>query len=399
LKAEKNNYHYVAKTLEGLEEVLERELIVLGARNTRILTHAVSFDGDKSLMYAANFRCRTALRILRHVTSFSFTSEMEFYKILNEIRWEQYITPEQHISVEATTADSFMSNVRFIEQKTKEAIVDRFRSIYGQRPAVNNFNPDLLININIAEDICQVFADSSCESLHHRGYRVTNGKDPLNEVLAAGMILMSGWDHRSDFFDPMCGSGTLLIEAAMIANNIPAGSYRKDYGFMHWKDYDKNLYQRVMEAGFKEQTEADIQICGSDASEENLESGIQNIRAAKLHKDIFVSLNSLEDLDPDIDQPGIIMTDLPYDAQSDASEVEALYRMIGENLKQKFVGFQAWILSGNYSAMAQFDLKPSKKITLVNGHTECRFMKFDLTEENKKVSSSKHDEATEIDFS
>jgi len=388
----------VAKTLEGLEEVLERELIVLGARNTRILTHAVSFDGDKSLMYAANFRCRTALRILRHVTSFSFTSEMEYHKILNEIRWEHYITPEQHIAVEATTSDSFMSNVRFVEQRTKEAVTDRFRSIYGQRPAINNFNPDLFININISEDICQVFADSSSESLHHRGYRITNGKNPLNEVLAAGMVMMSGWDHRSDFFDPMCGSGTLLIEAAMIANNIPAGSYRKDYGFMHWKDYDKNLFQRVMDEGFNQQTEADIQICGSDASEENLEAAIQNIKAAKLHKDIFVSHNSLEELDPDIDQPGIIMTDPPYDAQSDPAEVEALYTMIGENLKQKFTGFQAWILSGDFAVLAQMNLKPSKKFSLVNGHTACRFMKFDLSEETKKVSS-KHDDSAEIDFS
>ena len=388
----------MAKTLEGLEEVLERELIVLGARNTRILTHAVSFDGDKSLMYAANFRCRTALRILRHVTSFSFTSEMEFHKILNEIRWEQYITPEQHIAVEATTSDSFMSNVRFVEQRTKEAVTDRFRSIYGQRPSINNFNPDLFINISISEDICQVFADSSSESLHHRGYRITNGKNPLNEVLAAGMIMMSGWDHRSDFFDPMCGSGTLLIEAAMIANNIPSGSYRKDYGFMHWKDYDKNLFQRMMEEGFNQQTEADIQICGSDASEENLEAAIQNIKAAKLHKDIFVSHNSLEELDPDIDQPGIIMTDPPYDVQSDPAEVEALYSMIGENLKQKFIGFQAWILSGDFAALALMNIKPSKKISLVNGHTACRFMKFDLSEETKKVSS-KHDDSAEIDFS
>ncbi len=388
----------MAKTLEGLEEVLERELIVLGARNTRILTHAVSFDGDKSLMYAANFRCRTALRILRHITSFSFTSEMEYHKILNEIRWEHYITPEQHIAVEAATSNSFMSNVRFVEQRTKEAVTDRFRSIYGQRPSINNFSPDLFIHINISEDICQVFADSSCESLHHRGYRVTNGTNPLNEVLAAGMILMSGWDHRSDFFDPMCGSGTLLIEAAMIANNIPAGSYRKDYGFMHWKDYDKNLFQRVMEDGFNQQTEADIQICGSDASEENLEAAIQNIKAAKLHKDIFVSHNSLEELDPDIDQPGIIMTNPPYDAQSDPAEVEALYRMIGENLKQKFVGFQAWILSGDFAALALLNLKPSKKISLVNGHIDCRFMKFDLTEETKKVSA-KHDDSVEIDFS
>ena len=270
----------MAKTLHGLEEVLERELIVLGARNTRILKQAVSFDGDKALMYAANFRCRTAMQILRHITSFSFNSENEFLKVLNEVRWEQYIKPEQVVTVEATTDNTYHGQNRNIEMKTKDAVFERFRSIYGQKPVYSSNNPDLQINIHIEDDICSVSVNSSGEPLNKRGYCVSKTKTPLNEVLAAGTVLLSGWDQRSDFFDPMCGSGTLLIEAAMIANNIPCGSYRKDYGFKHWKDYDKNLLQKVMEDGFNEQTEADIQIIGSDPSEENIEFATNNIRCA-----------------------------------------------------------------------------------------------------------------------
>ena len=385
LKVVKNNFHYVAKTLQGLEEVLERELIGLGAKNTRILKQAVSFDGDKALMYAANFRCRTALKILRHITSFSFNSENEFFKILNEVRWEQYIKPEQVFCVEATTDDTYHGQNRNIEIKTKDAVLERFRSIYGQKPPYSSNNPDLQINIHIEDEICMVSADSSGVPLKIRGYRVSDTANSLNEVLAAGMVLLSGWDQRSDFFDPICGSGTLLIEAAMIANNIPCGSYRKDYGFKHWKDFDKNLLQKVMEDGFNEQTEADIQIIGSDPSQENIDSAVTNLRSAKLHKDIFLSHSSLEELDPEIDKPGIVMTNLPVliDAEDvDAekiSEEESRYQQIGDTLKNKFTGFSLWILCSEINAFKQINLKTIKKLALYNGLSECRFVKFDLS--------------------
>jgi putative N6-adenine-specific DNA methylase len=378
----------VAKTLKGLEEVLERELIGLGARNTRILKQAVSFDGDKALMYAANFRCRTALQILRHITSFSFDSENEFFKILNEVRWEQYIKPEQVITIEATTDNSYHEQNRNIEMKTKDAVFERFRSIYGQKPVYSSNNPDLQINIHIEDDICNVSVNSSGDPLNNRGYCVSKTETPLNEVLAAGTVLLSGWDQRSDFFDPICGSGTLLIEAAMIANNIPCGSYRKDYGFKHWKDFDKNLLQKVMEDGFNEQTEADIQIIGSDPSKENIESATNNIRCARLHKDIFLSHTLIEELDPEIDKPGIVITNL--DASVD-DEKANLYQSLGENLKKKFTGFQLWILSTDLPALKQINLKTLKTIVLYIDSSEYHFVKFELSE-----NSVREDEVADI---
>jgi putative N6-adenine-specific DNA methylase len=379
----------VAKTLHGLEEILERELIVLGARNTRILKQAVSFDGDKALMYAANFRCRTALQIQRHITSFSFDSENEFFKILNEIRWEQYIKPEQVMCVVATTDNSYQGQNRNIEMKTKEAVQERYRSIYGQKPGYSSNNYDLQIVIDIEDDICAVLANSSGEPLNKRGYRVSDTAAPLNEVLAAGAVILSGWDLKSDFFDPICGSGTLLIEAAMVANNIPSGTYRKDYGFKHWKDFDKHLLDKVMEEGFNEQTEADIQIIGSDPSKANIDSAIENIRNAKLHKDIFLSHTLLEELDPEIDKPGIVMTNLPValDPENDAEEA-TLYAKIGDNLKKKFTGFQFWVLCPETDALNHINLKTLKKIVLLQNAAEFHLEKFELSEDSVRVEEN-----------
>ena len=373
----------MAKTLHGLEEVLERELIGLGARNTRILNQAVSFDGDKALMYAANFRCRTALQIQRHITSFSFNSENEFFKILNEIRWEQFIKPEQVMCVVASTDNTYQGQNRNIEMKTKEAVHERYRSIYGLKPGYSSTNYDLQIIINIEEDICAVLANSSGEPLNKRGYRVSETSTSLNEVLAAGAIILSGWDQKSDFFDPICGSGTLLVEAAMIANNIPSGTYRKDFGFKHWKDFDNHLLEKVMEEGFNEQTEADIQIIGSDPSKTNIDSAIENIRSAKLHKDIFLSHTLLEDLDPEIDKPGIVMTNLPVaiDPENNAEEV-ALYEKIGENLKKKFTGFHLWLLCYDIDPLKQINLKTIKKLVLLQNLAAYHLVKFELTEDS-----------------
>ncbi|MDP4290315.1 MAG: N-6 DNA methylase [Bacteroidota bacterium] len=390
MKVNKNNFHYVAKTFHGLEEVLERELIGLGASNTRILDQAVSFDGDKALMYAANFRCRTALQIQRHITSFSFNSENEFYRILNELRWEQYIKPEQVMCVVASTDDSYQGQNRKIEMATKDAVQERFRSIYGVKPAYSSNNYDLQIIIRIEEDICIVSANSSGDPLNKRGYQVSKTENALNEVLAAGVVILSGWDQKSDFFDPLCGSGTLLIEAAMVANNIPSGTFRQDYGFKHWKDFDQNLLQKVMDDGFNEQTEADIQIIGSDPNEENIALAAENIRNAKLHKDIFLSHTLLEELDPDIDKPGIVMTNLPVakDPESD-EEVKSLYVKIGDHLKKKFDGFHLWILCTDPEALNQINLKSTKKLVLLRDAVEFHLEKFELTEDSVRTDVPK----------
>jgi putative N6-adenine-specific DNA methylase len=379
----------VARTFHGLEEILERELIGLGARNTRILTEAVSFDGDKALMYAANFRCRTALQILRHITSFSFNSENEYAKILSEIRWEQYIKPEQVMCVVASTDNSYQGQNRNIEMKTKEAVQERYRSIYGLKPGYSSNHYDLQIVIHIEDDICIVSANSSGDSLNKRGYKVSDNAISFNEILAAGAVILSGWDQKSDFFDPICGSGALLVEAAMIANNIPSGTYRKDFGFKHWKDFDPYLFQKAMEEGFNEQTEADIQIIGSDPTKENIDSAIENIRSAKLHKDIFLSHAQLEELDPEIDKPGIVMMQLPValDPENNDAEV-ALYEKIGDNLKRKFNGFHLWILCSDEDALRQINLKSLKKIVLSKGSATYHLEKFELSEDSARVKEN-----------
>ena len=379
----------MAKTFHGLEEILERELIGLGARNTRILTEAVSFDGDKALMYAANFRCRTALQILRHVTSFSFNSENEFSKILSDIRWEQYIKPEQVMCVVASTDNSYQGQNRNIEMKTKEAVQERFRSIYGQKPGYSSNHHDLQITIHIEDDICIVSANSSGDSLNKRGYRISDTSNSFNEILTAGSIILSGWDQKSDFFDPICGSGTLLVEAAMIANNIPSGTYRKDFGFKHWKDFDPHMFQRMMDEGFNEQTEADIQIIGSDPTKENIDSAIENIRSAKLHKDIFLSQTQLEELDPEIDKPGIVMMQLPVALDPENNETEvALYEKIGDNLKRKFNGFHLWMLCSDEVALRQINLKSLKKIVLSKGSATYYLEKFELSENSVRAEEN-----------
>jgi putative N6-adenine-specific DNA methylase len=383
----------VAKTFHGLEEVLERELIVLGARNTRILKQAVSFDGDKALMYAANFRCRTALQILRHITSFSFNSENEFSKVISEIRWEQYIKPEQVMCVVASTDNSYQGQNRNIEMKTKEAVQERYRSIYGQKPNYNSNNYDLQINIHIDEDICVVSANSSGEPLNKRGYRVSDTANAINEVLAAGAVLLSGWDQKSDFFDPLCGSGTLLIEAAMIANNIPSGTYRKDFGFKHWKDFDQHLLDKVMEEGFNEQTEADIQIIGSDPTAANIDSATENLRSAKLHKDIFLSHTQIEELDPEIDKPGIVMTNLPVALDPENNEEElSLYQKMSEYLKIKFTGFHCWILCHDEEALKQINLKTIKKLVLSQNLATYHLNKFELSEDSVRGDENEVDD-------
>ena len=383
----------MAKTFHGLEEVLERELIVLGARNTRILKQAVSFDGDKALMYAANFRCRTALQILRHITSFSFNSENEFSKVISEIRWEQYIKPEQVMCVVASTDNSYQGQNRNIEMKTKEAVQERYRSIYGQKPNYNSNNYDLQINIHIDEDICVVSANSSGEPLNKRGYRVSETANAINDVLAAGAVLLSGWDQKSDFFDPLCGSGTLLIEAAMIANNIPSGTYRKDFGFKHWKDFDQHLLDKVMEEGFNEQTEADIQIIGSDLTAANIDSATENLRSAKLHKDIFLSHTQIEELDPEIDKPGIVMTNLPVALDPENNEEErSLYQKISEHLKIKFTGFHFWVLCYDQDALKQINLKTIKKLDLSHNLATYHLTKFELSEDSVRGDENEVDD-------
>ncbi|HNY07018.1 MAG TPA: THUMP domain-containing protein [Bacteroidales bacterium] len=379
-----NDFPMVAKTITGLEEVLAAELRALGANDVELLKRAVSFKGDKALMYKANQWSRTALRILKPLKSFTLVNEEDLYTELRQIPWEDYMDVHKTLAMDAVVNDSLFTHSHFVALRAKDAVVDYFRDKFGRRPSVNTENPDLRINIHLQNNICDISLDSSGTSLHKRGYRQIVGEAPMSEVLAAGLILLSGWDKQSNFLDPMCGSGTLLIEAALIANNIPPSTYREDFGFMKWKDFDAELWENLKNEAFDLQTEFDYKIIGSDISERNLSSAIRNVRSAHLHKDIELSVGSFENIVPP-EGTGMLITNPPYGERIQVHDIIQLYRQIGDTLKQKFAGWQTWVISGDLLAIKHIGLKPTKRITVFNGQLECKFNKFEIYEGSKKA--------------
>ncbi len=379
-----NDFPMVAKTITGLEEVLAAELRALGANDVELLKRAVSFKGDKALMYKANQWSRTALRILKPLKSFTLVNEEDLYTELRQIPWEDYMDVHKTLAMDAVVNDSLFTHSHFVALRAKDAVVDYFRDKFGRRPSVNTENPDLRINIHLQNNICDISLDSSGTSLHKRGYRQIVGEAPMSEVLAAGLILLSGWDKQSNFLDPMCGSGTLLIEAALIANNIPPSTYREDFGFMKWKDFDAELWENLKNEAFDLQTEFDYKIIGSDISERNLSSAIRNVRSAHLHKDIELSVGSFENIVPP-EGTGMLITNPPYGERIQVHDIIQLYRQIGDTLKQKFAGWQTWVISGDLLTIKHIGLKPTKRITVFNGQLECKFNKFEIYEGSKKA--------------
>lgn len=378
------DFPMIAKTITGLEEVLAAELTSLGAKDVELLKRAVSFKGDKTLMYKANQWSRTALRILKPLKSFTLTNEDDLYLELKKIPWEDYMDPYKTLAMDAVVNDSLFTHSHFVALRAKDAVVDYFRDKFGRRPSVDTENPDLRINIHLQNNICDISLDSSGVSLHKRGYRQTVGEAPLSEVLAAGMILLSGWDKKSHFIDPMCGSGTLLIEAALIANNMPPSIYRDNYGFMKWKDYDAALWENLENEAFDLQTEFDYRIIGSDISERNLSAAIRNVRSAHLHKDIELSVGAFENIVPP-DEKGMLITNPPYGERIQVKDIIGLYRQIGDTLKNKFAGWETWVISGDLNAIKYIGLKPTKRITVFNGQLECKFNKFEIYQGSKKA--------------
>ena len=374
----------LAKSPAGLEEILAGELLALGASDIELLNRAVAFEGNKKLLYAANYHCRTALRILVPVTHFSIESELDLYTKIKAIRWEDYLNNENTLAIDSTIATSIFTHSHFVSQRVKDAIVDRFREKTGERPSVDIVNPDFRINIHMYKDEVDVSFDSSGSSLHKRGYHVSNAEAPLSEVLAAGMILLSGWDGQSNFIDPMCGSGTLLIEAAMIAMNIPAGQFRDDYGFMHWKDYDKDLWEEVQNDALEQQREFEYKIVGSDISENNLRSAAANLKQARLQEEIELRVSPFQEITPPAGG-GVMVCNPPYGERIQVEDIIELYQELGDTLKKNFKGYKAWVISSDFRALKMIGLKPMKKYTLFNGQLECRYAGFDLYEGSKRA--------------
>jgi putative N6-adenine-specific DNA methylase len=374
----------VAKTMNGLEEILANELNDIGATDIEISNRAVSFKGDTSTMYKANYWCRTALHILKPIANFYIRREEDLYKKIYDIKWEEYLDETSTLAVDAVVNASVMNHSHYAALKTKDAIVDRFRDLTDRRPSVDTENPDVRINIHLFKNLCNVSIDSSGYSLHKRGYRIKTGAAPISEVLAAGMILLSGWDKKCNFIDPMCGSGTIVCEAALIANNIPPGYYRKTFGFEKWKDFDKELWEKIKTDALSDQYEFEYEIVGSDISRESVEIAIENAKSAKLHKDISFKVSSFETQIPP-EGGGVMVCNPPYGERIVPDDIIKLYQEIGNGLKKNYKGYNAWIISSDINALKFIGLRPTRKIALFNGALDCRFAKFEIYEGSKRT--------------
>ncbi|MBR0276152.1 MAG: methyltransferase [Prevotella sp.] len=397
-------FDLIAKTFMGLEPVLAKELTQLGADNVEIGRRMVSFTGDKEMMYRANFQLHTAIKILKPIYRFKAHSADEVYEAVKNIDWYEYLGQDKTFAVDAVVFSEEFRHSKFVSYKVKDAIVDQFREKTGQRPNISIANPDLRLHIHIAEDQCTLCLDSSGESLHRRGYRQESVDAPLNEVLAAGMIMMTGWQGETDFIDPMCGSGTLAIEAALIARNMAPGLFRKEFAFEKWADFDADLFDRIYNDDSAER-EFKHHIYGYDIDMKAVNTARLNVKAAGLTADITIDQQDFKDFTQP-QQPAIMVTNPPYGERISTPDLLGTYRMIGERLKHQFTGNEAWILSYREECFEQIGLKPSIKIPLYNGSLECEFRKYQMfdgkmkqfrteggvvkTEEEKRQMAEKH---------
>lgn len=369
-------FKLIAKTFMGLEPVLAQELIQLGANNVETGRRMVSFTGNKEMMYRANFQLHTAIRILKPIHTFKARSAEEVYDEIQKIEWSNYLDNKKTFSVDSVVYSEEFRNSRFVTYKVKDAIVDWFREKTGTRPNISVSNPDIRLNIHIAEDDATLSLDSSGESLHRRGYRQESVEAPLNEVLAAGMILMTGWKGDTDFIDPMCGSGTIAIEAALIARNISPGVFRKEFAFEKWADFDQELFDTIYNDDSKEK-EFTHHIYGYDIDMKAVNTARINVKAAGLSKEVTIEQADFKDFQTPTEK-SIMVTNPPYGERISTPNLLATYKMIGERLKHTFAGNDAWILSYREECFEQIGLKPSIKIPVFNGSLECEFRKYAL---------------------
>lgn len=367
----------VAKTQFGLEELLAEELKQLGAENIETHNRAVSFSGNLALMYRANLSLRTALKVLVPIHKFYAINEAGLYKGIQEIEWDKYLSKEGTLSISTSLRSDFFNHSHFISLKCKDGIVDQFRDKYGVRPSVDLDNPDLNIDIHVANDEVSVALNSSGASLHRRGYRTDSTLAPINEVLAAGMILLTGWNGEGNYYDPMCGSGTLLIEAAMIARNMPPNLYRQKFGFESWKNFDLGIFESVKAAAINDMRPSKAKIIGSDKTFKAIEITRENATRAIVDEDIFVSNKRFEEVKAP-EGGGIMIINPPYGERLPLEEIGAFYKMMGDIMKKEFEGFDVWIISSNIPALKKVGLAPSKRIPLYNGALECRYHKFEI---------------------
>ena len=386
-------FEMIAKTFQGLEEILAEELTTLGANDIQIGRRMVSFTGDKRMMYKANFCLRTAIRILKPIKNFTAKDADEVYNQIQAIPWEEYLDVNKTFAIDAVVFSEEFRHSKFVSYKVKDAIVDYFRKKTGKRPSVRINNPDVLLNIHIAQTTCTLSLDSSGESLHRRGYRQEQVDAPLNEVLAAGMLLMTGWRGECDLIDPMCGSGTIPIEAALIARNIAPGVFRKGFAFEKWVDFDSEMFDEIYNDDSQER-EFTHKIYGYDNNPKANEIATHNIKAAGVSKDVTLNPQPPQKFEQP-QEKSIIVMNPPYGERISTNDLLGLYQMIGERLKHAFVGNEAWVLSYREECFDQIGLKPSKKVPLFNGALECEFRKYEIFDGKYKEFKSQEGEGEE----
>ena len=393
-----NKFSMVAKTFQGLEDVLRDELISLGAENVEMGRRMVSFEGDLAIMYKANLCCRTALRILKPIEKFTAHDPDELYDIVRDIEWEKYMSPSTTFSIDSTVNSEEFTHSKFVTYRVKDGIVDHFRDLTGERPSIRVTGADVMLNVHIMDDRVTISLDSSGEPLSKRGYRVEQTEAPINEVLAAGIIMKTGWRGDCNFVDPMCGSGTFLIEAALIATNTNPGIYRVHFAFEKCADFDKELFEDIYNDDSAER-DFDFKIYGGDIDPEAVAISRKNVKNAKLDDIIELSCRPFSDW-TDNPEAGILVTNPPYGARLKPENMTELYRGIGSTLKKYFPGYHAWIIGMSDDDFANIGLKPSLKIPLLNGSIECSLREYvlfdgsysDFRAEGGKVSHYDDDE-------
>ena len=379
----------IAKTLYGFESILAKELLDLGAMEIKEGNRMVSFVGDLGFMYKANLCLRTAIKILKPYESFKANSEQELYDNIKKLPWEKFLAEDGSLAIDSAVHSDIFTHSQYVALKSKDAIVDRFREKYGKRPDVDLDFPDLRINIHIENNFCNVSFDSSGDSLHKRGYRTATNIAPINEVLAAGMLLMSGWDGQCDFLDPMCGSGTIPIEAAMIACNIPPNLNRKEFAFEKWSDWDEDLYEKIEESSLKKVRDFHFKIKGYDKAPSAVMKAKDNVKNANLSDFIEIQQKSFFESEKENEGYLHMLFNPPYGERLEI-DIEEFYGKIGDTLKQNYPGTHAWFIATNFDAIKSVGLRASRKIKLYNGPLEGRLLKYVLYEGSKKKSKQEN---------
>jgi putative N6-adenine-specific DNA methylase len=389
------NYDYTRKgdfemkvtTFFGLEEILAKELQQLGGRDVTVFKRGASVTGDLGFLYKANLCLHTALKVIIPITKFSANNEEELYTHIKSIEWERFISNSDTLMVESVANSPVFSHSLFISQKVKDGIVDRFRDKTGARPDVDLLRPSFKVYVHIYQNEVTVNLDSSGDPLYKRGYRSDINEAPMKEVLAAGLVRLSGWEKHHLLVDGMCGAGTIAIEAALWANNIPPGYYRNDFGFMRWRNFDEKLYDTIFDSSISKIREEKVEIIANDIDAPTVKKAIVNTRNAKVDDVVKCTNESFFDLVPPR-QAGTVILNPPYGERLPVNEIEKMYKEIGNKLKKDYVNFNAWIITSNPEAIKSIGLRPSRRIQVFNGSLECRYLKYELYGGSRKASKN-----------